>query len=70
MNLPAGEESPIPPVHTPAPSLKRFLSYIFREIIRQRKWLLLPLWLLLALIGVLLVLSGNAQLLPVIYLAF
>lgn len=47
-----------------------FLVFTFREILKRRKWLLLPVWVLLAVVGVLLLLSGGSTLLPVIYIAF
>ncbi len=47
-----------------------FLLFVLKQIMRQRKWLLLPLWVILAVIGVLLLLSGGSSLLPVIYIAF
>lgn len=47
-----------------------FLLFVFKQIVRQRKWLLLPLWVILAVVGVLLLLSGGSSLLPVIYIAF
>ena len=47
-----------------------FLRFTFRQIVIRRRWALLPLWVLLAAVAILLVLSGNTHLLPVIYLAF
>ena len=47
-----------------------FLLFVLKQIVRQRKWLLLPLWVILAVVGVLLLLSGGSSLLPVIYIAF
>jgi len=44
-----------------------FLKFLFLEICRQKKWALLPVWFLLVLIGVLLLASGSAHLLPAIY---
>lgn len=63
------ERGGAPPQGTPR-TLGAFLLYLWREMARQRKWLLLPLWLLLVLLGALLILSGNSYLLPVIYIAF
>ena len=56
----------------PAPPrmLKEFLLLMWREILLQRNWLLIPLWILLALLAVLLVLTGNPLILPAIYIAF
>jgi len=50
--------------------LLRFLKDLLKEIFVQRRWFLLPLWILLALLGLLLILTGNSALLPVIYIAF
>lgn len=55
--------------HVPR-TIKEFLRRTFRRIVSQRKWMLLPLWVLLAVVAILLVLSGGSSLLPVIYLAF
>lgn len=55
----------------PAPrTLKEFLSLLWLQIVAQRRWALVPVWILLALLGLLLVLSGNSHLLPAIYIAF
>ena len=48
----------------------RFLKDLLKEIFVQRRWFLLPLWILLSLLGLLLILTGNSALLPVIYIAF
>ena len=63
---PSGSQKP-PPY---AGSLRGFLRATLREIVSQRKWALLPLWVLLAIIAVLLILTGHPELLPVIYMAF
>lgn len=56
---------------TPAPrDLRSFVKGLLREIVAQRRWLLLPLWLLLALLAVVLVTTGNSYLLPALYIAF
>jgi hypothetical protein len=47
-----------------------FVSFVFAEILRQKKWLLLPIWILLAIIAVLIVLGGGSTILPAIYIAF
>lgn len=51
-------------------SARRLLVYILKEIVRQRRWLLLPLWVLLAGIVLVFFLSNGAYLIPAIYLAF
>lgn len=50
--------------------MKAFLLWLLGEIASKRKWLLLPLWILLAALAILLALTGNPNLLPSIYLAF
>lgn len=47
-----------------------FIIFIFKEIFAQRKWLLLPVWILLAAVGLVILLGGGSSLLPVIYIAF
>lgn len=47
-----------------------FLRFTFWKIVRLKKMYLIPLWILLCAVAILLVLSGNAHLLPAIYLAF
>lgn len=55
----------------PAPrTIGAFLLFVLKKIIARRKLMLLPLWVLLAVVGVLLLLSGGSSLLPVIYIAF
>lgn len=49
--------------------IRGFLRFTAKEIIRKKRWMLIPFWLVLAVVGVILVLSGNAHLLPAIYLA-
>lgn len=46
-----------------------FTGFIFRKIIAQRKWILLPVWLLLAAIALAILVGGASTLLPVIYIA-
>jgi hypothetical protein len=47
---------------------KDFLLFLLYEIIEKKKWMLLPLWVLLAVVGLLLILTGNSHLLPAIYI--
>lgn len=47
-----------------------FVGFVFVEILRQKKWLLLPVWILLAIIVLLIVLGGGSAILPAIYIAF
>ena len=47
-----------------------FTGFILKEIVAQRKWLLLPLWVLLAACALLIILGSGSSLLPVIYIAF
>lgn len=46
-----------------------FLGYLFMQIVQKRRWLLIPMWILLAILAILLMLSGNSALLPGIYIA-
>ena len=46
-----------------------FVMGLLRKIYSARKWYLLPLWLLLAIVGVILVLTGHSLILPAIYMA-
>jgi hypothetical protein len=50
--------------------LWEFLKETLLAIISQRRWLLLPLWVLMAILAILLALTGNSALLPAIYIAF
>ncbi len=54
----------------PPRTLKEFLLFVWARIRREGKWWLIPLWILLVILAILLVLSGNGALLPAIYLAF
>lgn len=51
-------------------SLGAFTLFIFKEIFRQKKWLLLPVWILLVAIVLLIVLGSGSAILPAIYIAF
>lgn len=55
--------------HTPQKT-KEFLILLLHRIIQKKKWFLIPFWILLVAIGIILVLTGNAHLLPAIYIAF
>ena len=61
---------PLPPREAIPRDVWGFLTYILRRIVQRRKWLLLPLWMLLAVVGILLFLSGGSSVLPLIYIAF
>lgn len=50
--------------------IREFLGALLGRILRRRKWWLIPLWLVLAVLGVLLTLAGGPNLLPAIYIAF
>lgn len=60
----------LPPTEPPPQKTKEFLLLLLRRIIEKKKWFLVPLWILLAAIGLILVLTGNIHLLPAIYIAF
>lgn len=51
-------------------TIGKFVVFVGKEIIAQRKWLLFPLWVLLCVLGLLLLLGGTSTLLPAIYIAF
>lgn len=42
--------------------------FLFQELLHQKKWILLPLWVLLAAIALLLFISGSSFILPAIYI--
>jgi len=42
--------------------------FLFKELSRQKKWFLLPLWVLLAAIALLLFISSSSFILPAIYI--
>lgn len=50
-------------------TLPGLLIFLFKELMRQKKWILLPLWALLAAIALILLLSGSSFILPAIYIA-
>jgi hypothetical protein len=60
----------MPPPDKVPRTIPGFLRYMFVQLVTRRRWILLPLWILLALIGLLLLLSGNSALLPGIYIGF
>lgn len=45
-----------------------FLKWTFAQIKQTKKWWLIPFWVLLAVIALVLFLSGNGALLPAIYM--
>lgn len=47
-----------------------FSVFILKEIYKQKKWILLPVWALLAAVALLILLGGSSSLLPAIYIAF
>ena len=63
------DETPKAQKHVPR-SLWGFLFFVLREIAAQRKWLLVPVWILLAAVALLMLLGGGSSLLPAIYIAF
>lgn len=48
----------------------KLVFYIFEEIKKQKKWTLLPIWILLLTVALTLLISGSAYLIPAIYIAF
>lgn len=55
-------ESPVPR------TTGAFLKWTFRQIMNTKKWWLIPFWVLLAVLALVLFLSGNGALLPAIYM--
>jgi hypothetical protein len=51
-------------------SISGFIIFTFREILKQKKWILFPLWIILAAIGLLIFIGGGSAILPAIYIAF
>lgn len=47
-----------------------FTKFIAAEIIRQRKWWLWPVWILLAAFALIILFGGSSTLLPAIYVGF
>lgn len=45
-----------------------FLKWILRQIATTKKWWLIPIWVMLAVLALVLFLSGNGALLPAIYM--
>ena len=44
------------------------VMFILKEIFVQKKWILLPLWVLLAAIGIILLIGGSSSILPAVYI--
>jgi len=63
------EETPAQKKEVPR-TIGGFIRFIGREILLQRKWILLPVWILLCAAALIIVLGGSSALLPVIYIAF
>lgn len=49
-------------------TLPGLIIFLVKEILRQKKWVLLPLWALLAAIALIILLSGSSFILPAIYI--
>lgn len=47
-----------------------FLKMTLQEIIKKKRWLLLPFWVLLTILAGILFLSGHSAILPAIYILF
>ncbi len=48
----------------------KFVLFVGKEILVQKKWILFPVWVLLCLVAILLLVGGTSTLLPAIYIAF
>ena len=44
--------------------------FILKEIFVQKRWLLLPIWVLLLSLALIIFLGGGSSILPAIYIAF
>lgn len=51
-------------------SIFGFTKFIAKEILRQKKWWLWPLWILLAATALVILIGGSSTLLPAIYIGF
>ncbi len=51
-------------------SMIRLLEVTIKEIFNQKKWWLLPIWILICTIALVLIVSGSSFLIPAIYIAF
>ena len=45
-----------------------FLMWVLKRIAKRKRWLLLPLWILLAIVALLILMAGGSAILPVIYI--
>lgn len=54
----------------PPENMWAFLRGVLSQIVRSRKYWLIPLWAVLVALALILLLTGNGSLLPAIYLAF
>lgn len=52
----------------PPRTLTGLTIFFLKEILRKKKWILLPLWILLLSVALILVISGNSFILPAIYI--
>ena len=59
-----GQADPVPT------SISGFLFLILGKILKRKKYLLIPLWILLATVALLILFGGGSSILPVIYIAF
>jgi hypothetical protein len=50
--------------------ISALLGHIFKEIVRQKKWALMPVWILAGAIALFFFLSASNFLIPAIYLGF
>lgn len=50
-------------------SLGKFLFFLLKNIFTKRKLWLIPFWILLAIVALILLLTGNGAMLPAIYIA-
>ena len=64
-------EQPAPKAEAaPKMSNLELTKLLLHKILAKKRWLLLPLWLLLAIVAVVLTLTGSPYILPILYIAF
>ena len=49
-------------------TLTGLLMFLFVQAWRKKKWILLPLWILLISLALIILLTGNSSILPAIYI--
>jgi hypothetical protein len=47
-----------------------FTFWLLKKIFAQKKWALLPVWILLLAVAILILIAGHSTVIPAIYMAF